>query len=102
MASLNKAKKVGIWAYVLVAAELAVLLRHHWKRLDEREQKRLPELVRKSKGRPSNLTIREKRELRKMVDKIGPRELAVGAADKVSPVGIPNRIKSRLSGIGSE
>jgi hypothetical protein len=33
-----------------------------------------------------------------MVDKIGPRELAVGAADKVSPVGIPNRIKDRLSG----
>jgi hypothetical protein len=99
MASL---KKAGIWAYVIVLAEIAVLLKHHWDRLDEKERQRLPQLVRKSKGRPSNLTIREKRELRKMVDKIGPRELAVGAADKVSPVGIPNRIKSRLSGLNNE
>ena len=102
MPSLNKAKKVGIWAYVIVLAEIAVLLKHHWERLDEKERKRLPELVRKSKGRPSNLSLREKREMRRMVEKIGPRELAVGAADKVSPVGVPDRIKKRLSGVGSD
>jgi hypothetical protein len=91
-------KKVTTWGYVLILAELAVLLKHHWDRLDEDERKRLPQLVRKSRGRPSNLSIREKRELRRLVDKIGPRELAVGVADRFSPVGVPKQIRDRLSG----
>jgi hypothetical protein len=93
-------KRASPWLYVIVAAEVAVLLKEHWDRLDERERRRLPELVRKSRGRPSNLSAREKRELRRIVDRIGPRELAVGVADKLSPVGVPNRIKNRLSGSG--
>ena len=99
MPSVGSLKKASVWAYVIVLAELAVLLKHHWERLDEKERKRLPELVRKSKGRPSNLSLREKREMRRMVDKIGPRELVVGAADRVSPVGVPDSIKKRLSGV---
>lgn len=95
---MSSLKKITTWGYVLILAEVAVVLKHHWDRLDEKERKRLPELVRKSRGRPSNLSIREKRELRGLVDKIGPRELAVGVADRVSPVGVPKPLKDRLSG----
>ena len=49
---------------------------HVSDRLSEKERKRMVEIVRSSKGRPSNLSDRERRELRTLLAKVEPRELA--------------------------
>jgi hypothetical protein len=45
-------------------------------RLSERERRRMLEIVRSSKGRPSNLSDRDRKELKSLLDKVEPRELA--------------------------
>jgi hypothetical protein len=79
--------KIGWIGWTLLAAELAVLLKHHWDRLEASERQRMIEIVGKSRGRPSNLSDREKRELRELVDKIGPRELAGNVVRTANPLG---------------
>jgi hypothetical protein len=49
---------------------------HVVDRLNERERKRLVEIVRTSKGRPSNLSDRERKELQDLFAKVEPRALA--------------------------
>lgn len=63
-------------AWLLALAEVAVAVRDHLERLQPYERRRLVEIVRTSKGRPSSLSDRERRELRRMIDKVGPGELA--------------------------
>lgn len=64
-------------AWLLAAAEVVVAVRDHvTTRLDEKERRRLVEIVRSSRGRPSNLDDRERRELQKLLNQIEPRELA--------------------------
>ena len=63
-------------AWLLAAAEVVVAVRDHVSgRLDERERRRMVEIVRSSKGRPSNLSDRERKELRALLAKVEPREL---------------------------
>jgi hypothetical protein len=63
-------------AWLLAAAEVVVAVRDHVNtRLDERERRRLIEIVRSSRGRPSNLDDRERRELQALLNQIEPREL---------------------------
>jgi hypothetical protein len=51
-------------------------VRNHFAgRLTEKERKRMVEIVRSSKGRPSNLSDRERKELKSLLDKTEPREL---------------------------
>ena len=45
------------------ASAVFLMLQAGWVALDERERARVSELVRKSRGRPSNLTKSETREL---------------------------------------
>ncbi len=71
-------------AWVRVAADAAVATKKHWDRLEPGTRRRLVQLVTKSKGRPSNLTAAEKKELRKLVGKLHlvrlGRDLAVVAS----------------------
>jgi hypothetical protein len=63
-------------AWLLAAAEVVVTIRNHLTdRLSERERRRLVEIVRSSRGRPSNLDDRERRELQQLLGKVEPREL---------------------------
>jgi hypothetical protein len=63
-------------AWLLAAAEVALAVRNHVAgRLSEKERKRMLEIVRSSKGRPSNLSDRERKELRGLLAKVEPREL---------------------------
>ncbi len=72
--------------WVVMVADVLLAARRHWKRLDEREQDRLVELARKSRGRPSkNLTARERREAADLLDKAGHIEFAGGVAGTVLP-----------------
>ena len=64
-------------AWLLAAAEVVIAVRNHITgRLTEKERRRMVEIVRSSKGRPSNLSDRERKELRAMLAKVEPRQLA--------------------------
>lgn len=63
-------------AWLLAAAEVLVAVRNHLtERLDDRDRRRLVEIVKTSKGRPANLDDRERRELQRLFAKVEPREL---------------------------
>jgi hypothetical protein len=61
---------------LVAALEVAMITRRHWRRLDQDERRRLVELARKSKFRPStNLSARERREASELLQKLDYAEL---------------------------
>lgn len=62
-------RKAVPWLLVLEAAMIA---RDHWGRLDSRDRAELSRIVRKSKGRPNNLSDRERSELLRLVRLLDP------------------------------
>jgi hypothetical protein len=56
--------------WVIVAGQAALATRRHLQNLSPDERRRLAAIVRKSKGRPSNVTQRERDELRRIVSKL--------------------------------
>jgi tellurite resistance protein len=79
--TVSSAAARGKWlargAWLLAVAEGLVAVRNHLNdRLSERERSRLVEIVKSSKGLPTNLDDGERRELQKLIAKIEPRELA--------------------------
>jgi hypothetical protein len=64
-------------AWLLAAGEALLAARDHLARqLTPPERRRLVEIVRSSRGRPSNLSYRERRELRELIGKVRFGELA--------------------------
>jgi hypothetical protein len=61
--------------WVIAALEAAWIANRHWRRLDPDERARLRELARKSRGRPSNLTARERDEAAELLRKLDYAEL---------------------------
>ena len=79
-------------AWLLAAAEVVVAVREHITgRLTERERRRMVEIVRSSRGRPSNLSDRERKELRTLLAKVEPRQLAT----RVATTGFARRFRRR-------
>jgi hypothetical protein len=79
-------------AWLLAAAEVVVAIRDHVStRLSERERKRIVEIVRSSRGRPSNLSDRERKELQSLLAKVEPRELV----KRVATSGFAGRLRRR-------
>jgi len=68
---------------LLALAQIAMLARQHFMRLDAGERKRLVELVR----HPRELTAADKAELKSLVGKLEPRAFAGGAAKHAMPFG---------------
>ncbi|HEU4977240.1 MAG TPA: hypothetical protein VFT50_19285 [Baekduia sp.] len=62
-------RKAVPWMLVLEAAMVA---RDHWGRLDGRDRSELARIVRKSKGRPNNLSANERSELLRLVRLLDP------------------------------
>ena len=62
----------------LMVLELAMLLRRHWRLLEPHDRARLAALVRKSQGRPNRLTADERNEVRRLVAKLEPGQIARG------------------------
>lgn len=56
--------------WLIAGLELAWVARRHWRQLEPTERRRLLALVRKSRGRPSRLSERERREALGLLDKI--------------------------------
>jgi hypothetical protein len=76
-AAAARGKWLARGAWMLAAAEVVVAVRNHLTdRLSPKERKRMVEIVRSSKGRPSNLSDRERKELRSLLGKVEPGELA--------------------------
>jgi hypothetical protein len=69
---------------LLTLAEVAVLVKEHLDRLTPKERQRLVEIVKDSKGRPANVSERQRAEIKAMIDKIGPAELAKGVAGRAT------------------
>lgn len=72
-------------ARLIILAELAILAGEHVGRLSPRERRRVFELIRRGRGRPSKLTQRERDELATLVAKAEPKLFARAAARKFSP-----------------
>lgn len=93
-AKLGSTAARGRWiargAWLLALAEIAVQVKDHLDaRVTPDDRRRLLEIVKSSKGRPSNLNRRERFELKRILDKIEPAELAKGVAS--SAAGLRNR-----------
>ena len=60
----------------LMVFELAMTLRKHWRRLEPADRARLAELMRRSQGRPNRLTAAERADVRRLVAKLEPGQIA--------------------------
>jgi hypothetical protein len=80
--------------WLIAVAEGAMVSWRHWKRLEPAERKRLLEIAKKSKGRPSkNLSSREQREAHELLDKLGHIELA----GNIAAIALPFRPLTSLA-----
>jgi hypothetical protein len=84
--------------WLIAVAESGWITWRHWRRLEPDERQRLVELARKSKGRPSNLSSREKRQVDELLQKLGHVELAGSIAATWLPFGWVTRLATRLLG----
>ena len=76
----------------LMLYEVARASKSHWDSVDPGDRKRLTELLRKSKGKPQNLSAGERAELAALVSKANPRLFLGLVANKLSPVPLPPRV----------
>ena len=71
--------------WFIAAIEVAWLANRHWRRLDSEERSRLRELIRKSRGRPSKLSSREREEAEQLLQKLDYAELGGSVATTLLP-----------------
>jgi hypothetical protein len=83
---------------LIMAAEVLAIGKHHFDRITPDERGQLLRLVAKAKGRPKNLSTDEQVELNAIVKKLEPRLFLAEATDRMSPVGVPNPVLSKLAG----
>jgi tellurite resistance protein len=76
-AAAERGKWLARGAWLLAAAEVVMAVKNHVSdRLTPRERNRILEILRTSRGMPSNLSNRERRELQSLLAKVEPRDLA--------------------------
>ena len=76
-AAVDRTRWLARGAWLLAAGEVVLAVRNHvTTRLSEKDRQRMVDIVKSSKGRPSNLSDRERKELRALLAKVEPRELA--------------------------
>ena len=76
-------------ARLIAAAEVALLVRQHLMKLEPAERHRMLVLVRQGRGRPRNLSERERRELARLVQKMEPRDFVNTATKRLTGVSLP-------------
>jgi hypothetical protein len=77
---------------LLEAAEIVLLARDHITKLEPHERRRVLQLLRKGRLRPSHLSGRERDELAELAAKAEPRQFIGLVAEKLSPVPLPKRL----------
>jgi hypothetical protein len=73
-------------AWMVIAAEVAMLAKTHYERLNHPERRRLVILLKEAKGQPRNMSNRDRAEFERLVTKLEPKLFAQAAAQKFSPV----------------
>jgi hypothetical protein len=91
----GRAKRaLPLW-WLVTASRGALLARGHWLRLAPGDRRRLRELLAKSRGRPSNLTLGERDDVRRLVSNLGIRDLASDLYAMGSPLPWPRGRRRR-------
>jgi hypothetical protein len=85
-------------AKLLILAEVILVAREHFEKLDASDRQRLLTLLRVGRGRQRNLRPREREELRALVAKAEPRLFLVPLAEKLSPVSLPKALVRAIGG----
>jgi hypothetical protein len=101
MPSLGRTLRQMPVARLMAIAEVLLLARQHFLKLDPHERHRVIELVRRGRGRPRNLTERERRELARLVQKAEPRAFVSTAVKRVVGIPLPGSGDSRGRSRGS-
>lgn len=84
------AKRVLPWMWPIYVARSAFTAAGHvGNRLTPRQRERVLYLLRRSKGRPSNLTAKQRAELKRLLSKVEPVALAQAIAAELSPLPWP-------------
>ncbi len=65
-------RRLGPWAWPLMLGQAALAIRRHWQTTSPQDRARVQELLRRSGGRPANLTTDERQDL-------------IGAARRLEP-----------------
>ena len=81
--------------WLVAAAPVALIANRHWRRLEPEERRRLRELLVRSKGRPSKLTARERREAEVLLEKLDYAELGGNVTTALLPFGPLGRLVER-------
>jgi hypothetical protein len=71
--------------WVIAAIEIGWIANRHWRRLDADERRRARQLLVKSRGVPSRLTARERREATTILEKLDYPEFGGRAAGILLP-----------------
>jgi hypothetical protein len=78
---LGLLRRIGPLGMALTVGQLAWTVRQHWHAVPADRRERLQELLRESRGRPSNLSKSQRGELRKLVRELNAPQLVRKAAD---------------------
>ena len=89
---LRKATLAIPLARLLAAAQILMMARQHWHRLEPDERRRFIALVRQGHGRRRNLSLADRAELTRLIVKADPRLFAGLVAQRFSPVPLPRRV----------
>jgi hypothetical protein len=87
-------RKIGPLGSVVIAFQVASTTRQHWQSVPSEDRARLQLLLRRSRGKPSNLSTAERRELVKLVHSLQLPRLVRDAA--VNAVGIGRQLRRPL------
>jgi hypothetical protein len=71
--------------WFVAAVQVAWLANRHWRRLDREERRRLRALIRKSRGRPSRLSTKEREEAEELLQKLDYAELGGSVTTTLLP-----------------
>jgi len=71
--------------WFIAAIQVAWLANRHWRRLEPDERRRLRELIRKSRGRPSRLSNKEREEAEELLQKLDFAELGGNVTTTLLP-----------------
>jgi hypothetical protein len=93
MALGNAIRKIGPLGSAVIALQVASVTREHWRSLPREDRARLQGLLRHSRGKPSNLSKSERRELRSLVGALQLPRLARESA--LSAAGIGRQLRRR-------
>lgn len=74
------------WARIIAVAEIAVLVKRHLDNLGPGELGEMKDLLAKSKGRPGNLSDRERKRLAVLAKKVEPAAFAKTATMRAMPL----------------